>query len=138
VLARQFAQHEPEVARQPGVIQGLAEPLGSAARAHVKTVRDIAGAQREAAQAADIAGVSRPFETVHHNDLANRLPFRELRVDEHLNRGFRAVEPRAQWEPLFFTVPAPQVTGDGLKMGVPEKGIKGDHETAVQSTLEHA
>ena len=122
-----LAQHCQQVAGQPGVIQGLAQMLRAAAGAHVKTMRRETGPQRRRAQASNIARLARPFQTMHHDDLALApAPRGRCESTSTCTSGSVRMQPPFDGKLRRDVGPRPEVADDGLQMRIPEERVESE------------
>ena len=97
------------------------------AGAHVKAMRCESGPQGRGAQAPDIAGFSRSFQPVHHEDLAARLAVRALRAHQHLHIRLGAIQPPFDGKLRVPVRPLPEVAGEGLQVRTAQERFKRSH-----------
>ena len=92
---RQLANHGEQVGRLAGVIERPSgQMLGAAAASHVEAMHGASGFERGLRQAARVTGGAGSFQSMHQNQLRNRIALRRLGMDQDLDAGLGVVEFR--------------------------------------------
>jgi hypothetical protein len=90
-------------------------------------MRGESGSQGRGTQAPDIAGLSRSFQTVHHEDLASSYTVGALRAHQHLHIGLGAKEAALDRKFRRSIGPPPEMADEGLEVWAAQERFERSH-----------
>ena len=109
---------------EPGVVHGLAERFGSTATSHVLAMYGVSVLQRELGHAANVAGITGSFQSMHHDDLAACIARGTLLMDQHLSFGIGLVQTFRSRESVLCPTSPGEVRQDGENVRILEDRLE--------------